>query len=77
MNKCPYCGRPVTVSALLAWANTPLVPALFFTLAAGILATRIVVWACCAFAAGILIKGFVIPVVRATGRPHELRSNRY
>ena len=62
---CVRCGKTVTISALSAWANISLVPALFVTFVAGDLATKIVVWVCCVFA-GILIKGFVIPVVRGT-----------
>ena len=61
--KCAQCGKSVTISASSTWANIPLVPALIFTLTGGDLATKIVVWVCCVFA-GILIKGFVIPVVR-------------
>jgi len=75
MIKCTQCGKTVTVSASSTWANIPLVPALFFTFAAGDLATKIVVWVLCVFA-GILIKGFVVPIVRGTQRPHELSSGR-
>ena len=65
MVNCVQCGKSVTISASSAWASIPLVPALFFTFVAGDLATKIVAWVCCVFA-GILIKGFVIPVVRGT-----------
>lgn len=76
MISCAQCGKPVAVSASSAWASIPLVPALFFALAAGDLATKIVVWVFCFFA-GVLIKGFAIPIVRGTQRPHEPSSSRY
>ncbi len=56
-------GRPLAEIEVRG-ANIPLVPALVFTLATGDLAAKIAVWVLCGFA-GVLVKGFVIPVVRA------------